>query len=144
MFVLRIRGFLWLSCSKIAAFVYVRRKGDYPDLTRYTMLHCIGLQMGQAYKRRDALWPRSYVRLLHLKIDRAERNQLTNSTDNTIYGLTNLPTPVCLLTVDAALKMATAHQQCASEQQPFSTIHTYTGKNLNALITETLDAYLRL
>ena len=108
MFVLRIRGFLWLSCSKIAAYVYMRRKGDYPDLTRYTMLHGIGLQRGQVYRRRDAFGPRSYVRLLHLKIDRAAPNQLTNSTDNTIYGLTNLPTPVCFLTVDTAFKMAAA------------------------------------
>ena len=60
----------------------------------------------------------------HLKISRAAPNQLPNSTDNTSYRLTNLTTPFNLLTVDAALKTATAQKQSASEQRPFSMIHT--------------------
>ena len=47
----------------------------------------------------------------HPKISRAAPNQLANSTDNTSYRLTNLTTPVSLLTVDAALKTAMAQKQ---------------------------------
>ena len=80
----------------------------------------------------------------HPKIICTAPNQLANSTDNTSYRLTNLTTPVSLLTVDAALKRPRLRSKCASEQWPFSKKHTYTGKNLNALITETPDAYVRL
>ena len=68
---------------------------------------------------------------LHLKISRAAPNQLANSTDNTIYGLTNLPTPVSLLTVGRCIENGRSSEaKCVSEQRPFSTIHTYTGKIL--------------
>ena len=67
----------------------------------------------------------------HLKISRAAPNQLANSTDNTIYGLTNLPTPVSLLTVGCCVEIGRSSEpKCASEQRPFSMIHTYTGKIL--------------
>ena len=80
----------------------------------------------------------------HLKIGHTAPNQLTNSTDNTSYHLTNLPTPVSLLTVDAALKMTVAQKQSV----PLSSGHfqrfTRTQAKSYVLITEMLDAYLRL
>ena len=39
----------------------------------------------------------------HLKIGNAAPNQLANSTDSTIYGLTDFPPPARLLLVDALL-----------------------------------------
>ena len=51
------------------------------------------------------------VSTYHLKISRAAPNQLANSMDDTSYRLTNLTTPVSLLTVDAALKMDTVQKQ---------------------------------
>ena len=52
------------------------------------------------------------AKIVSLKIGYAAPNELADSTDNAIYGLTNLPTPVTLLTVDAALKMASSAAVC--------------------------------
>ena len=58
----RIRGVLQISRSKIVIFACVHEEllvayfeDDYPDLTRYTLLHGTGLQMGQVSRRTDAL-----------------------------------------------------------------------------------------